>query len=80
MKTIKDEEFKQYQFMHIDRDGYYIYRVFKNNKGHWAAMKRGVNNDYPFEISYAQGRGAEQINPTPIKKLSVKLGQMLLPR
>lgn len=46
-------------------------------KGIWAA--RHQDGGEPFAISYAQARGFEPIDNSPIKQLARQLGEMLLP-
>ena len=56
---------------------YELYIKFINGKGRWKA--RDVETGEVIDITYEQALGYEPINPTPIEKLSMKLGKMLLP-
>lgn len=66
-----------------NQDGYAIYRKIEkqadgSRKGVWVAQDQDEKNP-PFQITYDQARGFEQIDDSSIKKLGKKLGNKLLP-
>ena len=66
-----------------NQDGYAIYRKIEkqsdgSRKGVWVAQDQDEKNP-PFQITYDQARGFEQIDDSPAKKLGKELGKKLLP-
>lgn len=55
-----------------------LYRKLENGKGVWVAHNIETGEVKP--ITYAQARGFEPIEDTPIKRLARELGALLLPR
>lgn len=65
--SLEDEDYRYLEMRSEGRKYYNIYRGIKNNKGVWAAVEVDRNTmkeiGEPFEITYDQGRGLEQIDP-----------------
>lgn len=66
-----------------NQDGYAIYRKIEKQddgcrKGVWVAQDQDEKNP-PFQITYDQARGFEQIDNSSVKKLGRELGKKLLP-
>lgn len=57
---------------------YEIYRKIVNGRGKWKAKE--IETGKVIDITYEQALGYEPINPTPVEKLSMELGKILLPR
>lgn len=74
-------DLSEYEFC-SNVDSHFVYRkIVKDENGEprgiWAA--RHQDGGEPFAISYAQARGFEPIDHSPIKQLARQLGEMLLP-
>lgn len=58
---------------------YCLYRKMVNGKGDWYASDWNTRENVQH-ITYAQARGLEDINPTPVSRLGRELGKKLLPQ